>query len=114
MEIPRSSDVKSSSEAGAGSSPPPPACFLIVYNVSKKHNIGTLARSAAIFGVKEVRLGPVADVAPGRLPRMRREIDTVLPRREPEIQHFRQPWIIGLRDVPAFHHVGRMLRTSEK
>lgn len=35
----------------------PPACFLIVYNVSKKHNIGTLARSAAAFGVKEVFTG---------------------------------------------------------
>ena len=32
----------------------PPPCFLIVYNVSKKHNVGMLARSAAAFGVKEV------------------------------------------------------------
>ena len=32
-----------------------PACYLIVYNVSKKHNIGTLSRAATAFNVKEVR-----------------------------------------------------------
>ncbi|GMH35788.1 hypothetical protein BSKO_03656 [Bryopsis sp. KO-2023] len=48
MEKPCSTDASEIHD-----SPPPPACFLIVYNVSKKHNIGTLARSAAIFGVKE-------------------------------------------------------------
>ena len=33
-----------------------PLSFLIVYNVSKKHNIGTLARCASAFGVCEVLL----------------------------------------------------------
>ncbi|KAK9824104.1 hypothetical protein WJX72_007761 [[Myrmecia] bisecta] len=33
-----------------------PACYLIVYNVSKRHNIGTLVRSATAFGVTEVCL----------------------------------------------------------
>ena len=32
-----------------------PACYLIVHNVSKRHNIGTLIRSAVAFGVTEVR-----------------------------------------------------------
>lgn len=32
-----------------------PSCFIIIHNVSKRHNIGTLARSAAAFGVKQVR-----------------------------------------------------------
>ena len=31
-----------------------PGCYLIVHNVSKRHNIGTLVRSAAAFGVTEV------------------------------------------------------------
>ena len=31
-----------------------PASYLIVHNVSKRHNIGTLARSAVAFGVTEV------------------------------------------------------------
>jgi hypothetical protein len=31
-----------------------PACFVIVYNVSKKHNIGTLLRSCTAFGVTQV------------------------------------------------------------
>lgn len=32
-----------------------PECYVIVYNVSKKHNVGTLLRSCTAFGVKEVR-----------------------------------------------------------
>ena len=32
-----------------------PGCYMIVHNVSKRHNIGTLVRSAAAFGVTEVR-----------------------------------------------------------
>ncbi len=32
-----------------------PECYVIVYNVSKKHNIGTLLRSCTAFAVKEVR-----------------------------------------------------------
>ena len=31
-------------------------CGLICHNVSKRHNIGTLVRSATAFGVTEVRL----------------------------------------------------------
>ena len=31
-----------------------PKCYLIVHNVSKKHNIGTLVRSAVAFNVHQV------------------------------------------------------------
>ena len=31
-----------------------PACFLVVHNVAKRHNIGTLLRSASAFGVTQV------------------------------------------------------------
>lgn len=31
-----------------------PACFIISHSISKKHNLGTVARSATAFGVKEV------------------------------------------------------------
>ncbi len=34
-----------------------PASFIITHSVSKRHNIGTIVRSATAFGVKEVR-GP--------------------------------------------------------
>lgn len=44
-----------------GPSTSAPACYLIVYNVSKKHNIGTLSRAATAFNVKEVR----SERAPG-------------------------------------------------
>eukprot|EP00879_Flechtneria_rotunda_P011754 GHRR01012277.1.p1 GENE.GHRR01012277.1~~GHRR01012277.1.p1 ORF type:complete len:238 (+),score=87.21 GHRR01012277.1:784-1497(+) len=40
-------------EAGYSSRPD---CYVIVYNVSKKHNVGTLLRSCTAFGVKEVCL----------------------------------------------------------
>ena len=33
-----------------------PACYLIVHNVSKRHNIGNLLRNAAAFGVAEASL----------------------------------------------------------
>lgn len=33
----------------------PPACFIIMHSVSKKHNVGTIARCATAFGVREVR-----------------------------------------------------------
>lgn len=42
-----------------------PASFVIVHNVSKRHNIGTLARSAAAFGVKEVSGGGMMSVMGG-------------------------------------------------
>jgi hypothetical protein len=35
-------------------------CYVIVYNISKKHNIGTLLRSCTAFGVKEVSEVPPA------------------------------------------------------
>ena len=51
------------SGAGAGCSSTAqkglPASYLIVHNVSKRHNIGTLVRSAVAFGVTEVSLGGV-------------------------------------------------------
>jgi tRNA G18 (ribose-2'-O)-methylase SpoU len=31
-----------------------PPCFLIVYNITKRHNIGNIARSASAFGVAQV------------------------------------------------------------
>lgn len=34
-----------------------PDCYLILYNVSKKHNVGTIARCATAFNVKEVCVG---------------------------------------------------------
>ena len=33
-----------------------PECFVIVHNVAKKHNIGTLARSCTAFNVVQARL----------------------------------------------------------
>ncbi|EFJ45733.1 hypothetical protein VOLCADRAFT_63297, partial [Volvox carteri f. nagariensis] len=33
-----------------------PPCFIITHSVSKRHNIGTIVRSATAFGVKEVCL----------------------------------------------------------
>ena len=30
------------------------ACYVVSYNVAKRHNIGTLARCATAFGVKQV------------------------------------------------------------
>ena len=52
-------EARSTSNGSAGSSGrldgDLPACYLIVHNVSKRHNIGTLVRSAAAFGVTEVR-----------------------------------------------------------
>ncbi len=42
------------SEQPQCSSTQQPACWLITYNVSKRHNVGTLLRSATAFGVKEV------------------------------------------------------------
>ena len=32
-----------------------PKCFLIIHNISKRHNVGTLARSATAFGVTQVQ-----------------------------------------------------------
>lgn len=53
-----------SSVAAADPDPPPSPstsgrakCFVIVYNVAKKHNIGTLLRSCTAFGVTQVRGG---------------------------------------------------------
>jgi len=39
--------------------PPPvfdPACYFIVHNIAKKHNVGTIARCATAFGAREVVL----------------------------------------------------------
>ena len=41
----------SSSQSGEDARP---SCYFIVHNVSKKHNVGTLARCATAFGVKKV------------------------------------------------------------
>lgn len=45
------STAETSTSSAAESSP---GCYLIVHNVSKRHNIGTLVRSAAAFSVTEV------------------------------------------------------------
>lgn len=45
-------------EAGPSTSAPSPGlvpCFLMTHSVSKRHNVGMLARSASAFGVKEVQ-----------------------------------------------------------
>ena len=36
-----------------------PKCFLIIHNISKRHNVGTLARSATAFGVTQVQTLPL-------------------------------------------------------
>ena len=59
----RRTDLVMADQAPAGepsSSSAPPACFLIVYGVAKKHNIGTLLRCATAFGVKQVGFAAVA------------------------------------------------------
>jgi hypothetical protein len=48
-----------------------PQCFVIVYNVSKKHNIGTLLRSCTAFGVAQVGAHARAGPIPGGLPATR-------------------------------------------
>lgn len=48
----RACDVEPSTSAAAG----PADCYLIQFNVSKKHNIGTLARCATAFGVRAICL----------------------------------------------------------
>lgn len=56
-------------EAGADESGAPP-CYLIIYNVSKRHNIGTISRCATAFGVKTVRrrvIGECGQVASARV-----------------------------------------------
>lgn len=48
----------SSKDAVAGSSGKfnhrSPPCYLIVYNITKRHNVGNIARSATAFGVAQV------------------------------------------------------------
>ena len=51
---PPSSSNRDCGEDDGGSSPFEPPCFVIVHNISKKHNVGALARCATAFGVKEV------------------------------------------------------------
>lgn len=41
------------SSSGASDQRKPP-CYLIVYNITKRHNIGNIARSATAFGVAQV------------------------------------------------------------
>lgn len=41
-------------------------CYLIVYNVAKKHNIGTLARSGTAFNVTKVRAAARQDAESSR------------------------------------------------
>ena len=42
-----------------------PKCFVIVYNISKRHNIGTLLRSCTAFGVSQVGAAPACSRASG-------------------------------------------------
>eukprot|EP00887_Chlorella_sp_A99_P005716 scaffold1.g5716.t1 len=54
----RACDVEPSTSAAAG----PADCYLIQFNVSKKHNIGTLARCATAFGVRARDALPTPDL----------------------------------------------------
>jgi tRNA G18 (ribose-2'-O)-methylase SpoU len=46
-------DTAAHSSGGTSRQHDPP-CFLIVYNITKRHNIGNIARSASAFGVAQV------------------------------------------------------------
>ncbi|KAG2440631.1 hypothetical protein HYH02_010210 [Chlamydomonas schloesseri] len=52
----RAADEAGSSAAEAPSTSTGPASYIITHSVSKRHNIGTIVRSATAFGVKEVCL----------------------------------------------------------
>lgn len=73
-----SNDNERVAEAGSSAAEAPstsgPASYIITHSVSKRHNIGTIVRSATAFGVKEVRIstsgspnsflvGPVASLS---------------------------------------------------
>jgi tRNA G18 (ribose-2'-O)-methylase SpoU len=47
-----SEDAEASSSGNVYQRSPP--CYLIVYNITKRHNIGNIARSATAFGIKQV------------------------------------------------------------
>ena len=40
-----------------------PKCFLIIHNISKRHNVGTLTRSATAFGVTQVQALPFVNLS---------------------------------------------------
>jgi tRNA G18 (ribose-2'-O)-methylase SpoU len=50
------STLDASNETASCNANNSPGSYLIVFNVSKRHNIGTLVRSATAFGVTEVML----------------------------------------------------------
>lgn len=52
-----------------------PACFIISHSISKKHNLGTIARSATAFGVKQVTGIVCVWNAPWLIKPARRELD---------------------------------------
>ncbi|GIL69060.1 hypothetical protein Vretifemale_42, partial [Volvox reticuliferus] len=50
------SEAEAAAEPCSSTSSSSPPCFIITHSVSKRHNIGTILRSATAFGVKEVCL----------------------------------------------------------
>lgn len=51
----KSSDMVSD-EIRMSSEPSPPPCHVVVFNIGKKHNVGTIARCCTAFGVQSVCL----------------------------------------------------------
>ena len=83
-------------------------CYLIVYNVAKKHNIGTLARSATAFNVTKVRLRWKRYVLRGSSLQAFKRI-TDLPSRLKTLQHFRQSWLCIPCAAGVFPNTARVL-----
>lgn len=59
LDSTRSSISEASAGVGADRESSSPLCFLILYNVGKRHNIGMIIRSATAFNVHEVRHCPL-------------------------------------------------------
>ena len=49
------SDAAARGDAGAAGPAPPPEAYVLLHNVSKRHNVGNLARNCVAFGVRCVR-----------------------------------------------------------
>ena len=46
------SDAAARGDAGAAGPAPPPEAYVLLHNVSKRHNVGNLARNCVAFGVR--------------------------------------------------------------
>jgi len=116
-----------------------PSVYLILHNVSKRHNIGNIVRSAAAFGVTEVCLPPIPMHLPTHalqkpnpthswspkmmsllLLRLKRQQSeqmlqhvTGLSHWDPPIQYLRQPWCYGLCSIPILPKAGAVLYLSQ-